>query len=368
MVGISNNGVILDVLSSAEAAARQIQPAESYKGVIVPGFVNTHCHLELSHLFGLIKPHTGLHGFIPQLLALRQQADEDVIVAMENADAEMYHNGIVAVGDISNQLISKQTKQRSLIDYHTFIEVFGFTRPSKPVIDVAVKMKADFLPLKSSIAPHAPYSVSEELFSEINRVLEYDDLQTIHNQETPGETELFEAGKGVFADFFAQAGIAPNPVYGRGKNSLHYHLPKLNAQKPTLLVHNTFTSQSDISFAQENHKNLFWCLCPGANLYIENTLPNIDALRHAGATITLGTDSLASNRQLNILEEMRILQTQKDIPFDELLQWATLNGAKFLQKENELGSIAIGKKPGLVLLDLGDDLRIKTDTEITRLQ
>ena len=365
VLGLDEKGTIHEVFTSEEA--KHIKKIRHYKGVIVPGFINTHCHLELSHLKNKIEEKTGLIGFIKQILVLRQHPEEEVIAAMQNADEEMYNNGIVAVGDISNLLISKSVKQHSQIYYHTFVELFGFNRLSEPIITQGIQLKNDSEPLKASIVPHAPYSVSTELFKEIQNVTHGDDILSIHNQETDEENKLFETGKGAFAEFFNDLGIAQSDAHNSGKNAIQYHLPQMSKEVNTLLVHNTFSSKSDINFAKDEHQKLFWCLCPNANLYIENNLPDVGMLKEENLKITLGTDSLASNHQLNILTEMQILQDEKHISFSESIKWATLNGAEFLGIANQFGSLAVGKKPGIVLIALNEDLQIKKETKIKRL-
>lgn len=365
VIGINEDGSIYAVLSPKES--KGIANIQQYKGALVPGFVNTHCHLELSHLRGKIEQQTGLTDFIKQILNQRQQPEEEVISAMQNADAEMEKNGIVAVGDISNLPISKFVKLKSKIYYHTFVEVFGFNRPSEPIIAAGLEIKKQFAPLKASIVPHAPYSVSTALFNAIEKITSADDILSIHNQETSAENELFENGTGKFADFFAELGIAQSEAHHSNKNALHYHLPKLSKKVNTLLVHNTFSNKADIDFAKQNHQQLYWCLCPNANLYIENTLPDIALLKNENVKITLGTDSLASNQQLNILAEMQTLQDFKNVPFEESLKWATLNGAEFLAIASQYGSLAVGKKPGVILIGMTDDGMIKKETTIKRL-
>lgn len=364
---ITDNGEIIQVLTAAEAKAKQIKNILYFEGALVPGFINTHCHLELSHLKGLIEEKTGLTGFIKQILAQRQQPEEEIIAALKKADLEMYANGIVAVGDISNLLISKSIKLKSKIYYHTFVEVFGFNRPSEPIIEAGVQLKKDFAPLKSSVVPHAPYSVSSLLFNEIKNITQGDDILSIHNQETIGENELFETGTGYFADFFAELGIAQSDAHNTGKNSLSYHLPQLPKTINTLLVHNTFSSKADVDFAKEQHKKLYWCLCPNANLYIENILPDVELLKAEDLKITLGTDSLASNHQLNILAEMQTLQDQKAISFNDVLKWATLNGAEFLGIDNQFGSLEVGKSPGVLNICNVKNGNITKDSTIKRL-
>ncbi|RYG21500.1 MAG: hypothetical protein EOO07_02490 [Chitinophagaceae bacterium] len=238
------------------------------------------------------------------------------------------------------------------------MELFGFNRPSEPIIVDGMRLKNEFLPLKSSIVPHAPYSVSSELFEEIRKCQEAFDVQTIHNQETVAENELFEKGTGNFAAFFAELGIAQSKYHNSGENSLHYHLPRLAKEINTLLVHNTFTSKDDVDYAKMIHQKLYWCLCPNANLYIEGSLPDVALLRNEAVKITLGTDSLASNHELNILAEMKTLQNYKHISFAESLVWATLNGAQFLGIDSQYGSLTIGKKPGINLIRLNADQKI----------
>jgi cytosine/adenosine deaminase-related metal-dependent hydrolase len=130
-------------------------------------------------------------------------------------------------------------------------------------------------------------------------------------------------------------------------------LPKLKNAKQLLFVHNTFTQQEDVDFLIDAklQSAAFFCLCVNANLYIENTLPNIELLRKNKLNIVLGTDSLASNHSLNMLDEMNTIQQHfPQIPLAEILQWATLNGAKALQMDDTLGSFEKGKKPAVVLI------------------
>ncbi|RYZ46146.1 MAG: hypothetical protein EOO14_24930 [Chitinophagaceae bacterium] len=95
----------------------------------------------------------------------------------------------------------------------------------------------------------------------------------------------------------------------------------------------------------------FFCLCVNANQYIEASLPPVEMLRQQGCNLVLGSDSLASNWSLNILDEIQtIRQSFPGIPLEEILTWATSNGAKALGMESLLGSFEKGKRPGVVLL------------------
>lgn len=360
VIEVTEEGEIIAVLTPEEAIEKKIEGIEQFEGVLVPGFVNTHCHLELSHMFGKIPEQTGLPAFVREIVAQRAADDEIVLAAMGAADKQMYENGIVAVGDISNQLISKEVKQHSKLYYHTFVEVFGFDKPSQPILEEAVKMRDSYWPLKASIVPHAPYSVFNDLFQHIEKNTRPQDILSIHNQETAAENEFFERGSGDFEAMYQRMGVKKTAAHGTGENAIRYHLPQMPSNK-TLLVHNTFTSKADIDFASAQHKDLYWCLCPNANVYIENNLPDVTLFIDPRVKVTLGTDSLASNHQLSILAEMQTLQQKKRVPFDELLKWGTINGAEFLGIADQYGSFEVGKTPGINLIEVGGAKIIKSN-------
>ena len=153
-----------------------------------------------------------------------------------------------------------------------------------------------------------------------------------------------------------------------GQTSIHYALQHLNPARRTLFVHNTMTTPEDIQAAQSWSDRVYWATCPNANLYIENRLPNYQRFIDQGARLTIGTDSLTSNWQLSVLEEMKaIARYQSYVPFEALLRWATLNGAEALGFAEELGSIETGKRPGLNLLDIGPEPQLQQDTRVQRL-
>lgn len=142
------------------------------------------------------------------------------------------------------------------------------------------------------------------------------------------------------------------------KSSLQSYFNNLIPADKIILVHNTFTKQGDIDFIkqQKRFEETYFCICINANQYIENALPPVDLFRKNNCNLVLGTDSLASNRSLHLLDEMKTIQKNfPHISLIELLQWATINGAKALSLDNEFGSFEKGKKPGVVCLnhDLG---------------
>lgn len=347
---------------------------EQYRGVLVPGFVNTHCHLELSHMKGKVATGTTLIPFITGVVTQRAAAAEVIADAIEQAEKEMIDSGIVAVGDISNVTDTFFQKEKGNLRYYTFVEMFDFLQ-DKDADREFEKYKAvyDALHLaegsQKSVVPHAPYSVSQKLFKKINDTNAKEDVTiSIHNQETQPEQDLFLHGTGSFYDFYGKFGISLDSFVSSGKTAIHYALANLNPSVKTLFVHNTLTSKADIGAAQMWSDNVYWATCPNANLYIENRLPNYQNFIDDHARMTIGTDSLTSNWQLSILEEMKTIQRfQSYVPFDTLIRWATLNGAKALGFDDTLGSFDIGKTPGINLLDLENDFILRGATSVKKI-
>ena len=331
---LNTQGQIIDLLESREG----IDKLEIYKGFLCPGFVNTHCHLELSHLFGKLPEKKGLPDFISRVPKYRKARSSDIQESITRADAQMHSNGIVAVVDISNTSDTFKIKSKSPIHYHTFIELFT-TDESKvdSVFSNGLELKKK-CKTSASLVPHASYSVAQKLLHKI-RDNNVGELISIHNQETSSEDELFEKGSGKLQQQIQAFGS----LYISGKSALKTTLPKL-PKAPTLLVHNTYTSIDDVQWAESQKNNLYWCTCPNANLYIEGVLPNYNIFQYS--KMTIGTDSLASNYTLSIWDEVQTIRKYTDLDLHTLLTWACKNGAEFLQLDN-LGTFEKGKKPGV---------------------
>lgn len=371
MVVTDERGKIVDVTSPLTPLQEERGTVHHVKGIIIPGFINSHCHLELSHLKGSIPEHTGLDEFIMHIEAIRKAEAEEISVAINSADEEMYSQGIVAVGDISNKNHSFAVKAKSKITYHTFIEVFGFHPERAESAFEYGKLLGQELNAQCSITPHAPYSASTELLNKIREHAEENNsVLTIHNQETKDENYLFLNKTGKILKRLEKLGIDTSLFKPTGKKSLASVLQYLPKKNKIQLVHNTFTTSEEIDKALQYNPNLFWCFCPNANFYIENRLPDIKMFYNKKLKCTIGTDSLASNHQLSMLEEIKTIQNNfPEIPLEEIIRWATLNGAELLGFDNSLGSIEKNKTPGLVHISKVDlnTMRLTKDSKVTRL-
>lgn len=341
-----------------------------FSGILSPGFINCHCHIELSHMKGIIPKHTGLVDFVQKVMSLRSGfTEEQKQEAMIAAEQEMYDSGIVAVGDICNAGDSISLKQKSKLQWHNFVEVSGFVDVfAQKRFDAAKEIVAQFksqLPqFKTTIAPHAPYSVSKTLFELLNDETA-NELTTIHNQESEEEDKLYIDKSGNFLNLYKNFGIDISSFEPTGKSSLQSWLLYFNKEQSILLIHDTFISQRDfdlIKLSTINHQ-LSTVLCANANLYIENQLPPIELLLKNNCNIAIGTDSYASNDQLTIIDELKTLQQKfPSLELVTLLQWATSNGSKALQMDNVLGSFEKGKKPGVVLIENIEGMKLQKNS------
>lgn len=353
---VSDEGRIVHILKAASVPPDQVL---HYEGILCPGFVNAHGHLELSHLKGQIAEGGELVHFIRAVMALRSsfsaaEKEKAIAAALE----EMKQNGIVALGDIANSPDTVTFRPGAGMHIHTFIEALGFTEEkagdrfsfSEKLYRQFAAQKGAFI-LRQSIVPHAPYSISGKLFNLINASGAGRTL-SIHNQETAAENEWYERKTGGLQDFYEALSIDTGFFRPSGKTSLQTWLPWLDRAARLILVHNTYISEADIDLLKRQEQDIFLCLCPNANLYIERRLPPVALMDAKGMDLCLGTDSLASNHGLSILSEMRQLHRHfPDISLEKLIRWATWNGARALNIEDVAGHFSEGGQPGILLIN-----------------
>ena len=310
----NEHGIVEEIVIKKDAG----DDVQYFKGILSPGFVNCHCHLELSHMKGLIPEKTGLVDFVFKVVNERHFGEDEILDAIANAEDEMFSNGIVAVGDICNNTITLSQKLKGRLAYYNFIEVFGWSpqvagqrfERSKMHYDEFVnselsgvngewpmvnegettnhKLQTTNYKLQTSLVPHAPYSVSDKLWNLlqpffINKTI------SIHNQETSFEDELFIQNAGDFVRMYQLMNTDHSFFKPTGKRSLQSYFEKLYNAKNIILVHNTSTTEADIKYANLKsaigNQQLFWCLCINANLYIEDAIPPIDLLLKNNCTI-----------------------------------------------------------------------------------
>ena len=329
-------------------------------GALIPGFVNTHCHVELSHLHKKFRKGTGMAGFIDQINELRDWAGREVkeMLVREWMD-KMWNDGVSAMADISNDDSSFEVKRTHKMYTRTFLEVFG-SEPEmcEEVMNDVLELKkvADAAGIDAAPTPHSCYTMSPQLLSASAAKGLEDGFLSYHSQESQEEEDLLISGTGAMYENRKRSGMSTPPV--TVESSLKYFLTRLGEAKEApydehiLLVHNVCLQQGDIDALKKVMNNVYFAICPLSNIFIHNALPPIDLMRSNSLMITVGTDSLSSNDDLDMVKELICIHENfPHVPMDEILSWACLNGARFLAKEEQFGSLTPGKCPGIVLVD-----------------
>lgn len=368
IVTFDERGTVTNI-SDCTFNPQTLEDVDYYDGVIVPGFVNTHCHLELSYMKGVLPEHTGLAGFVKRIMETKFSFPEEVQrAAIAAADEAMWKSGVQAVGDISNTPVSFDTKKNSPVKYVTFLEIFDvlFGGNHTEIMEqgAGLARTARAMGLETYVTLHATYSVSDKLFRAYAG-MENTEAMSIHYRESIDDDLLFHK-EGKFWELFQDKGFYIDFLSdGSSTNRIVNHIP---GDRRILLVHNSNVNGEDIRRMKEHFANVSWALCPQSNLYIEQKLPPVGLLKESGLNLTIGTDSLSSNTALSMVAEMRTLSDNFNLPIQEVVRWATLNGAKALGLDQEMGSFEPGKRPGAVLIEgLDENLRFTDDTTSRRI-
>lgn len=385
LITVDEEGKILEIRQYSEDELNS-SDIEYHHGILIPGFVNAHCHIELSHLCGVFKEGTGMSGFINQINELRESVDEKGrMKAMEREFENLSRAGVVAVSDISNctesfplkkkYLTLKHTDENKLfpVYYRTFVELFG-TEPedAKKTLDYGQKIadEAVAMGLDAAVTPHSVYTMSPKLLEiTAERGLKSGYI-SFHSQESMEEDQMIRTGSGALSDNYKGRNLSTPPV--TGTSSLEYFIERLlTFAKPKIegkinLVHNVTLDRLSIEKVNANLQEPFFTVCPLSNIFIHRELPPLNRMRLYNLTICLGTDSLSSNHLLNMVAEMKCIQDNFPyIHLSEILTWACLNGAKALGLDDKCGSLTVGKKPGVVLLENVKDFKL---TELSKSQ
>jgi len=334
----------------------ETESVEYYNGIIVPGFINCHCHLELSHLKGVIPPGKGLASFIQSIVAFRNVPEEEIQQAMNSALREMVLNGIVAVGDISNNALSFPIKEKSAVRFYTFLECLGMNKSGEAAsFERAAGLFEKWRNrIDLALVPHSPYTCSPWLLGKVHIFQEkYKKVFSFHNQESAGEDELFLSESGQLYEVLKKLNLEVDLIEFEGLDSLQTTSKYFPQENKKILVHNVFTKSTDLDYIEEGFdmETFYWCFCPRSNMYIEGRLPDFNMFRNRACTCVVGTDGLSSNTSLSIIDELKEIASSTEIPLGELLTWACINGAKALGFDGEIGSFDPGKRPGVVLIE-----------------
>jgi cytosine/adenosine deaminase-related metal-dependent hydrolase len=351
------HGTVLDVGPAAELLARHAgADVVRLHGVLLPGLVNAHTHLELSAMRGKVAGGRGFVGWVDSLITQRPEvAPEDDVEAIEAAVDELVRTGTVAVGEVTNSLASVPALARRGLAGSVFHEVFGQDRATVlKRVDVLHEELAERLAcwpsrdLSYAPAPHTLYTTHEDAVRTLLETAQRHGTRTsLHLAEHAPERRAIEHGDGpVPAWLMARARQSP----AWPKKPLFDYAESLGALAGNVLLVHLVEARAD-ELARVADKGAPVVLCPRSNLHIEMKLPPLLAVRQAGLEAALGTDSLASNASLDVLAEAKALACRfPGVPAWELVQMATWNGARALGR-SDLGRFAKGSRPGVLAVE-----------------
>jgi cytosine/adenosine deaminase-related metal-dependent hydrolase len=334
---------------------------------ILPGLVNAHTHLELSWLRGRVPPANRFTDWVKTLVAIRRGTEQlvtpEIVVPIHEAIRELRAFGTVAVGDVSNSLAAVEPMQQANLTGVVFHELLGFKERDGTLIDASRDRRAAAARhgIRISLAPHAPYSTSVELFRAIREAVNASTcpIMSVHLGESAEEVELLEKGSGPWRGMLEAIGVWRDdwaiPSCGPVQFLERHGVIDAN----TLVVHGV--QFDDAALARLRALKATVVTCPRSNQWVGVGYPPIDRFYRAGVKVAVGTDSLASVEDLNVFSELKTMRwLAPDVPARTLLESATLVGARALGLDTELGSIAPGKCDQLIAVQVPDAI---TDVE-----
>ncbi len=337
------------------------------KSAILPGFVNCHSHLELTAMRGFLDEFDdNFSAWLITLTKVRAEilTDEDIEIAAMFGALEGVRAGVTCFGDIGrwgkagfNAL--RENGLRGILFQET-----EFSPDNKTASEDFEKLKAKFLELKANetdlvkagISPHAPYTVSRELFQNIAGYALKEDFQiSIHAAESIEEQNLMQTGTGFFAAIYEQQNIRwESPLC----STIEYleKIGVLNARP--LLAHCVKVSDADIEKISRSGSRI--AHCPKSNAKFGHGIAPFNKFLAKKIAAGFGSDSMASNNTCDILEEARFAtlcsrtleDKKKFIKATEILETATLGGAKALGLEDQIGTLEAGKQADLIVISL----------------
>ena len=324
--------------------------------VLMPGLVNAHIHLELSHLAHLAQEGAGLPfvDWLETMLAERERLGAVGTVVEEAAQKTLqsqYDTGVIALADIGNTPLACTLIEQFPGIVFPFLEYLGLGRRSLVPALKKLARQEDGI----ACTAHAPYSTHPELIRALKkRADQHGFMFPIHVAEPASETELLGEGRGELADFLRRRGFYENVFQGAGidiTGSVRYlhSLGVLDAK--TICVHGVHVSRDEIRLLQQAGAKV--CLCPGSNRFLQVGRAPVTDYLVRGILPGLGTDSAASNPELSIWQEMRcVAHDHPAVDPLTIMAMATIGGARTLGIEAGYGTLETGKTASLLAVSI----------------
>ena len=326
--------------------------------VILPGLINIHTHLDLTNLHNRIKPTSNFTHWVFQIVGARiRWKEEDYISSIEKGIELCVESGTTTVADIANTGYSFSVLKKSPLRKVVYKEVIDLNpNHAKDVLKKTQTELSSIITddlLLTGLSPHAPYSVSKELYQTIAQFAGETGIPVCtHIAETRDEIEFLTKGTGIFPAFLRQLRAMPDNWQAPGLTPIHYLNETEIFRNRPLLIHCNYITDEEISVIKSSGASV--AFCPRSHHFFGHTNHPVQKLLYAGINVGLGTDSLASNDTLSILDEMKFLSLRHSISPKTLLTMATRNGAKALGLESKTGQIKEGLEADLCGVRLPD--------------
>lgn len=322
----------------------------SYPGIFMPGLVNAHMHLELSHLQADVPldEDKSFTDWVESLLSQRSEnafSESDITEIAQNQIEQQYNSGVVFIGDIGNDPHAPFLQKRSA-DLPEIYHMLEFLGSSKEAQEITLQ-RVTTLETEKSATAHAPYSTRPETLVKIKQRCEkLGHVFSIHTSETIDEKYFICSQTGLFADFLKQRGTWTGDFFDAAPKSCSTidYFSKLDLlDEHTLLVHCVHLSDGDLESINDSGAHV--CVCPGSNSFLHSGIAPIGEMIRHGIMPAIGTDSLASNLCLDMWREMQsIAKEHPDVDSLDILKMATQAGAKAFGKSKDYGTLSPGKK------------------------
>ena len=327
--------------------------------VILPGLINAHTHLELSWLRGRVPPAPKFTDWVKTMFAIRGRPDTlmsaEQIAPIREAITELQWAGTAAVGDISNSMAAVGPMQDAALDGVVFHELLGFKERDGALLESTRELRTTAANAGAtvSLAPHAPYSTSLELFRAIRTAVDESDctIMSVHLGESAEEVELLEKGSGPWRSMLELIGLWRDDWAIPACDPVAYLERHGVIDSRTLVVHGVQFSDAALDRLAAIGATLV--TCPRSNQWVGVGYPPIERFYKSGVNVAVGTDSLASVEDLNLFSELKTMRwLAPNVPARKMLESATLVGARALGLDHALGSLTPGKRADMIAVAL----------------
>jgi cytosine/adenosine deaminase-related metal-dependent hydrolase len=343
---LTEDGIIIEVGLYSHLRGRG-RVVDHEGAILLPALINCHAHLELSPLAALGKglPRQGdMTGWIGELLAARQNSADDGPAAARLALDALHQQGVACVADIGNLPESKKIGEGHAVQVHFYLEMLGFSQRS------AANAMTRMQETQGDCTGHAPYTNHARLLvAAKQRANSRKHIFPIHVAESRAEIDFLLDGSGPLRPFIEERGFWDGSFVPPGCGAVTY-LDRLGIlDEKTLCVHCVHVADDEIALLAARRAKV--CLCPGSNRYLGVGKAPVEKMAAAGIVLGLGTDSLASNPQLSIWEEMRLVrQDHPRLAPATVLAMATRGGAQCLGV-HDMGELAPGRKSDIIAVE-----------------